>query len=148
MRNTITIRCSHCGYLFHNEQSNKSSQEHEQCPICGSPKRNICVNLVAEIGSSVKAEVVKPDVTIEKEATLFTDAKLERQAPGSKHKKNRADYELQQGRRIGKNGKLVYRRSVKDREHPDSDDSYQELVKDAKNGAVIVDKHEKLSGHR
>ena len=65
----------------------------------------------------------------------------------SKHKNNRADYEFGEGKKKGKDGRLVYKKSVKDREHADSDNSYQELVIDVKTGKVIVDKHEKLSEH-
>ena len=67
--------------------------------------------------------------------------------PDSKHKKKRADYEFEQGVTTGKNGKLVYKRKVKDREHPDSPGSYVEYVRD-KDGNIIVDKSEKLSEHR
>ena len=66
----------------------------------------------------------------------------------SKHKSNRADHEFAEGKKIGRDGKSVYKKLIRDREHPNSDNSYQELVKDAKTGKVIVDKHEKLSEHR
>ncbi len=66
----------------------------------------------------------------------------------SKHKRNRADYEFEEGKKKGKDGRLVYKKLVKDREHADSDNSYQEHVIDAETGKVIVDKHERLSEHK
>jgi len=66
----------------------------------------------------------------------------------SKHKKNRADYESEGGKTRGRDGRLVNKELVKDREHASSDNSYRELVVDAETGKVIVDKHEKLSEHK
>ena len=72
---------------------------------------------------------------------------LEAKKPYSKHKKNRADYECEKGVKRGRNGKLVYKKIVRDREHPESPDSYVEYVRDEE-GNIIVNKTEKLSEHR
>jgi len=79
---------------------------------------------------------------------LLESVKLEVKQPTSTHKKGRADYELEQGEKIGKDGKLVYKKSKKDREHSNSPHSYIENVIDIETGEVIVDKDEKLSDHR
>jgi len=65
----------------------------------------------------------------------------------SKHKKNKADFEFEQGITTGKNGELVYKKVLKNREHPTSPGSYVEYVRD-KEGNIIVNKSEKLSEHR
>ena len=65
----------------------------------------------------------------------------------SKHK-HKSVYDLEQGKKIGKNGKLVDVKKIKDREHSNEPHSYIETVKDVETGEIIVNKDEKLSEHR
>ena len=124
-KNSITIECGKCGYVF---QSDVLAGKPNPCPICGSfgghayLTHKETVNLNEYIGLSAKK-------------------------PTSKHKHNRADYEFGEGKKIGKDGKLVYKKRIMNREHPDLPDSYVEVVKD-KDGNIIVNKSEKLSEHR
>ncbi len=122
------VECGNCGYLFQCDDIDKESGKHKPCPKCGSLKRNIYV-------------------TVKETLVLHEYIGLKAKKPSSKHKKNRADYESEQGVKRGKNGKLVYKRKIVDREHPDLPDSYVEYVRD-KDGNVIVNKNEKLSEHR
>ena len=71
---------------------------------------------------------------------------LKAKKPSSKHKGGRADHEVGKGIKKGKDGRLVYKENVIDREHPSTLGSYIEVVKDL-NGNVILDKREKLSEH-
>ncbi len=130
MSDTIseTVECSDCGYVFHGEEVGKHPGEHNPCPNCSSLRRHIRLSIKETLGLSE-----------------YIGIKAKKSS--SKHKGNRADYEFGEGKKIGKDGKLVYKKSVKDRENANSDNSYQELVVDVKTGEVIVDKHEKLSEH-
>ncbi|MBI4267996.1 MAG: hypothetical protein HY662_04340 [Chloroflexi bacterium] len=123
-----SVECGNCGYALPLDNLSKPSDECSPCPNCGSLKR-------------------KFNVTIEDRVESHEYLKGEMKKPSSKHKKKRADYEFEQGVTTGKDGKLVYKRKVKDREHPDSPDSYVEYVRD-KDGNIIVNKSEKLSEHR
>ncbi|HEY42084.1 MAG TPA: hypothetical protein G4O18_09570 [Dehalococcoidia bacterium] len=123
-----SVECSECKYVFQDDEIDQDSEKLKPCPNCGSLRRNI--------NSTVRETLV-----------LHEYVGLKVKKPASKHKKNRADYELEEGKKRGKDGRLVYKKLVKDREHADSNDSYQELVVDAETGEVIVDKHEKLSKH-
>jgi uncharacterized C2H2 Zn-finger protein len=123
-----SVECGNCGYALPLDDLSKPSDERSPCPNCGSLKR-------------------KFNVTIEDTVELHGYLKGEMKKPTSKHKKKRADYEFEQGVTKGKNGKLVFKRKVKDREHPDSPDSYVEYIRD-KDGNIIVNKSEKLSEHR
>ncbi len=87
-------------------------------------------------------------MTVKETLVLHEYIGLQAKKPSSKHKKNRVDYEFEEGKKKGKDGRLIYKKLVKDREHADSDNSYQEHVVDAETGKVIVDKHEKLSEHK
>ena len=131
MSNTISesVECSDCGYVFHGEEVGKHPGEHNPCPNCSSLRRHISLSIKETLGLSD-----------------YIGIKVKKLS--SKHKKNRADYEFEEGKKIVKDGKLVYKNSVKDRENANSDNSYQELVVDVKTGKVIVDKHKKLSKHR
>ena len=144
---TKFIKCSKCGYIFGNGELGQPAVECIPCPKCGSLNRNICITIEAKIGSAVSAKIVEPDVTIKKELDLLASQKIEKRKPGSKHKKHRPDYELTQGKKIGEDGKLVDKKVIMNREHPDSPHSYIEIIKD-KDGNVIVHKDEKLSKHR
>jgi uncharacterized C2H2 Zn-finger protein len=123
-----SVECATCGYEFPLYELSKPSNERSPCPNCGSLKR-------------------KFKVTIEDTVKSYGYLKGEMKRPVSKHKNNRADYEFEEGKKMGKDGKLVYKRKVIDREHPDLPDSYVEYVRD-KDGKVIVNKSEKLSEHR
>ena len=124
----MSVECSNCGFVFQDEEPSKPREEWEPCPECGSLKRMV-------------------RLTHKETLELHEYNRLKAKKPASKHKKNRPDYELEQGKKIGKDGKLVDKTVIKDREHPDLPDSYVETVKD-KNGNIIVDKHEKLSEHK
>ena len=130
MSNTISesVECSDCGYVFHGEEVGKHPGEHNPCPNCSSLRRHIRLSIKETLGLSEYIGIKAKNSS-------------------SKHKRNRADYEFGEGKKIGKDGKLVYKKSVKDRENANSDNSYQELVVDVKTDEVIVDKHEKLSEH-
>ena len=123
-----SVECSECSYVFQGEELDQDSKERKPCPNCGSLRRNIRLSVKETLGLS---EYIG----------------IKAKKPTSKHKKNRADYEYEEGKKKGKDGRLVYKKLVKDREHASSDNSYQELVIDVKTGKVIVDKHEKLSEH-
>ncbi len=124
-----SLECSECSYVFQGEELGQDLRERKPCPNCGSLRRHVRLSVKETLSLSeyIGVEAKKQD---------------------SKHKKNRADYEFGEGKKTGKNGRLVYKKLVKDREHADSDNSYQELVIDSETGKVIVDKHEKLSEHR
>jgi len=77
---------------------------------------------------------------------LSTFVGIKKRKHDSKHKKNRADYESEQGIIKGKNGIPVFKRKIIDREHPTLPDTYVEYVRD-KDGNIIVNKSEKLSQH-
>ena len=124
-----SVECSECSYVFQGEELDQDSKERKPCPNCGSLRRNIRLSVKETLGLSE-----------------YIGIKAKKQ--NSKHKKRRADYEFEEGKKIGKDGKPVYKKLIRDREHPNSDNSYQELVIDTKRGKVIVDKHEKLSGHK
>ncbi len=124
-----SVECSECKYVFQDDELDQDSEKRKPCPNCGSIRRNI-------------------HVTVKETWVLHEYVGLKAKKPSSKHHKNKADYEFEEGKKKGKNGRLVYKKLVKDREHADSDNSYQELVIDAKTGKVIVDKHEKLSEHK
>jgi hypothetical protein len=122
-----SVQCP-CGYIFHGDDVDQESGERKPCPKCGSLKRIF--------NKGLKDGITSHDYI-----------GLEVKKPYTKHKKNRADYESEQGVTKGRNGKLVFKRKVKDREHPDSPDSYVEYVRD-RDGNIIVNKSEKLSEHR
>jgi len=124
-----SVECSNCGFVFQGDEVGEHPGEHDPCPNCGSLRRHIHV--------SVKE-------TLELREYIGIKAKKQ----NSKHKKSRADLEFEEGKKIGKDGKPVYKKLIRDREHPNSDNSYQELVVDTKTGKVIVDKREKLSEHK
>ena len=123
-----SVECSECSYVFQGEELDQDSKERKPCPNCGSLRRNIRLSVKETLGLS---EYIG----------------IKAKKPTSKHKKNRADYEYEEGKKKGKDGRLVYKKLVKDREHASSDNSYQELVIDSETGKVIVDKHEKFSEH-
>ncbi len=122
------VECAGCGFVFQADDLGKPISERSPCPNCGSLKRII-------------------NVTVKDSLGLHDYLKGEMKKPSSRHKKHRADYEFEQGVIKGKNGKLVFKKKVMDREHPDSPDSYVEYVRD-KDGKVIVNKSGKLSEHR
>jgi predicted RNA-binding Zn-ribbon protein involved in translation (DUF1610 family) len=123
-----SVECSSCGFVFQGDKVGEHPGEHEPCPNCGSLMRHI-------------------SLTIKETWSWNEYNKLKAKKLSNTHKKHRADYEFEEGKKIGKDGKLVYKRLVKDRENTNSDNSYQELVIDVKTGDVVVDKHEKLSKH-
>ena len=123
------VECSRCGFAFQGEEVGKHPGEHDPCPKCGSLRRHI-------------------RVSVKETWRLSEYIGIKAKKQNSKHKKNRADHEFEEGKKIGRDGRPVYKKLIRDREHPNSDNSYQELVKDVKTGKVIVDKHEKLSKHR
>ena len=123
-----SVECSDCGHIFQGDKVGEHPGEHEPCPNCGSLRRHIRVAVKETWGWNE-----------------YIGIKAKKQS--SKHKSNRANHEFEEGRKIGKDGRLVYKKSVKDRENADSDNSYQELVVDVETGEVIVDKREKLSEH-
>jgi len=122
-----SVKCGDCGYVFQGEDLYQNSGERKPCPKCGSLKRHIFLSINETL-----------------ELSEYTGIKARN--PSTKHKKNRVDYESEQGVTTGKNGKRVYKRKVIDREHPDSPMSYVEYVRD-KDGNIIVNKSEKLSEH-
>ncbi len=124
-----SVECTECGFLFQGDELEQDSRERKPCPNCGSLRRHV-------------------RLTFKENLSLNEYVGLEAKKQGSKHEKNRADYEFGEGKKIGKDGRLVYKKLVKDREHANSDNSYQELVIDAETGKVVVDKHEKLSEHK
>ena len=123
-----TVECSECKYVFKDDEVDNDTEKRKPCPNCGSLRRNL-------------------NLTVKDTMVLHEYIGLKTKKPSSGHKKNRADYEFEEGQKKGKDGRLVYKKLVKDREHADSDNSYQELVIDTKTGNTIVDKHEKLSEH-
>jgi predicted nucleic acid-binding Zn-ribbon protein len=125
---TDSVKCGNCGFVFQADDLSKPLSERSPCPNCGSLKRVM-------------------DVNIEDKLVLHEYLKVEAKKPSSAHKKHRADYEFEQGVAKGRNGNLVYKRKVKDRENSDSPGSYVEYVRD-KDGNIIVNKSEKLSEHR
>ena len=124
-----SVECSECKYVFQGDDLVQDSEKRKPCPNCGSLRRNI-------------------HLTVNDTLVLHEYIGLKVKKPYSKHQKNRADYEFEEGKKKGKDGRLVYKEVVKDREHADSDNSYKELVIDTETAKVIVDKHEKLSEHR
>ena len=123
MQDNISVECSNCGFVFQNDELNEPIEKRKPCPKCGSQKRTVHLVFKESLG-------------------LLERMKLKARKPTSMHKKHRPDYELEQGRKIGKNGKLVSIERIIDRDS----DHYKEIVKD-KDGKVIVDKDEKLSEH-
>ncbi len=124
MEDIISVQCSNCGFVFQNEDPKKPSSERKLCPKCGSQNRT--VHLVFK-------------ETLE----LVERMKLKARKPTSTHKKRRPDYELEKGKKIGKDGNLVSIERIIDRDS----NYYKETVKD-KDDKVIVNKEEKLSEHR
>lgn len=124
-----SVECSDCKYVFQSGELGQDSGKGKPCPNCGSLRRSI-------------------QLTVKDTLVLNEYFGLEAKRASSKHQRDRADYEFEEGKRKGKDGRLVYKKLVKDREHAGSDNSYQELVIDTKTGKVIVDKHEKLSEHK
>ncbi len=124
-KDSITIECGKCGYVF---QSDVLAGKPSPCPNCGA------------LGGHAY-------LTHKETLSLNEYIGLKAKKPTSKHKHNRADYEFGEGKKIGGDGRLVYKKTVRDRENAESDNSYQEFVKDVKTGKVEVDKHEKLSEH-
>ena len=113
----MSVKCANCGFTFKNNE-----EVGQPCPKCGSHDRSL------HLHNEVKAHVL---------------LKLKKKGATSKHKKGRPDYELEEGKKTGKDGKLVSIERIIDRDS----DRYQEIVKD-ENGKIIVDKDEKLSEHR
>jgi DNA-directed RNA polymerase subunit RPC12/RpoP len=124
-----SVECSECNYAFHDDELDRDLEKRIPCPNCGSFRRTV-------------------HVTVKDNLVLHEYIGLKAKKPSSTHKKSRADYEFEEGKKKGKNGRLVYKKLVRDREHAASDNSYQELVIDVETGKVIVDKHERLSKHR
>jgi predicted nucleic acid-binding Zn-ribbon protein len=122
-----SVECGNCGYIFQDDELERNSREQKPCPNCGSLRRHIRLSVRETLGLSE-----------------YVGIKAKKQ--NSKHKKNRADYELEEGKKKGKDGKLVYKKRIVNREHPDLPNSYVEVVKD-KDGKIIVNKSEKLSEH-
>ena len=123
-----SVECSECSYVFQGEELDQDSKERKPCPNCGSLRRNIRLSVKETLGLS---EYIG----------------IKAKKPTSKHKKNRADYEYEEGKKKGKDGRLVYKKSIKDREHTALPHSYIERVTDIETGEIIVDKDEKLSEH-
>ena len=121
-----SVECNNCGMTFYDLDQPLSKDN--PCPNCGSFEGIVKVGIKA---------ILEPHG--------YLGGKMKK--PTSKHKKKRADYEFEQGVTTGKNGKLVYKRKVKDREHAGSPGSYVEYVRD-KDGNIIVNKSEKLSEHK
>ena len=124
----MSIECSNCCFVFQNEKPNKPREKWEPCPKCGSLRRNI-------------------RFTHRETLELHEYKKLKAKRPASTHKNHRADYEFEEGKKIGRNGKLVYKKSIKDREHANSRHSYIEIFIDSE-GNALANKDEKLSNHR
>jgi hypothetical protein len=120
--------CGNCSFVFESDGLGQESRERKPCPNCGSLRRHIRLSVKETLG-------------------LNEYIGVKAKKPSSKHKRNRADYEFGEGKRIGKDGRLVYKKRVINREHPDLPGSYVEVVKD-KDGKFIVNKSEKLSEHR
>jgi len=120
-----SVKCGKCGYVFQSDDLDQKPGERKLCPNCGT------LNIFLSLKDTV-------------ELSEYIGTKI--RSPSTKHKKNRVDYESEQGVTTGKNGKRVYKRKVIDREHPDSPGSYVEYVRD-KDGNIIVNKSEKLSEH-
>jgi hypothetical protein len=123
-----SLKCSECDFVFPLDELSKPSDKHSPCPNCGSLKRKF-------IGFMNDA------------VNVYEHQKMGTKKTTSKHKNNRANYEQEQGTTFGKDGKLVFKIKVKDREHSDQPGSYQEYVRDQE-GNIIVNKSEKLSEHK
>ena len=123
-----SVECSSCGFVFHGGEVGEHPGEHEPCPSCGSLMRNIRLTIKETLGLSE-----------------YIGIKAKKQS--SKHKKNRVDYVFEEGKKKGKDGEMVYKKRVINREQPDLLGSYIELVRDKDNN-IIVNKNEKLSEHR
>ena len=108
----MSIQCANCGFTFKNNE-----EAGQPCSKCGSLDRELQ-------GSD--------------EGKGHEFIKEERFDPFKKHK-HKSVYDLEQGKKIGKNGKLVDVKKIKDREHSNEPHSYIETVKD-ENGKIIVDK--------
>ena len=122
-----SVECSECKYVFQADELEQDSEKRKPCPKCGSLRRNI-------------------HVTVNETLVLHEHIGIKAKKTSSKHKKNRVDYEYEEGKKKGKDGELVYKKRVVNREHPDSPNSYVEVVRD-KDGNIIVNKSEKLSEH-
>ena len=127
-KDSITVECSKCGYVFQSDELEQNLRELKPCPNCGALKRHA-------------------HLTHKESLSLNEYIGLKAKKHGPEHKNNRADYEVEEGNKIGKDGKLVYKKRVLNRENPDLPGSYVETVKD-KDGNIIVNKSEKLSEHR
>ena len=125
---SMTIKCSECGYVFQNDELEPNPRELKPCPDCGALRRHAYL-------------------THKETLSLNGYVHLEAKKQGSKHKGNRADYEFGEGKKKGKDGEMVYKKRVVNREQTDLPGSYIEVVKD-KDGNVVVNKNEKLSEHR
>jgi predicted nucleic acid-binding Zn-ribbon protein len=129
MQDNMSVECTNCGFIFPSDGLNEPVDKRKPCPNCGSFRRNI-------------------RFTHTETLELREGLNLKANKPTSKHKKHRADYEFEEGEKLGRNGRLVHKKVIKDRERANSPHSYQELVKDVKTGEIIVNKDEKLSEHR
>lgn len=143
MGSDISIECSNCGFVLQNVLLSDLFAEHNPCPRCGAVKRSI--TLAPKIDLFVNADIIKPDVTIQKEISLGLE--IQATNTGSRHKKHRLDYESKQGKTTGRNGRRVYKKTSYNRQNPDSLGSYIEKVIDGESGNIIVEKQEKLSDH-
>ena len=123
-----SVECGSCGLVFQGDEVGEHPGEHEPCPNCGSLRRHIRVSV--------------------KETWSWNEYnKIKAKKASTTHKKHKVRHEFEEGKKKGNDGRLVYKKLVKDREHAKSDNSYQELVIDVETGKVIEDKHEKLSEH-
>lgn len=123
-----SVECSNCGFVFQGDEVGEHPGEHDPCPNCGSLRRNVRL--------SVKETLVLSE---------YIGIKAKQQK--STRKKSKADYEFEEGKKKGKNGEMVYKKRIINREQPNLIGSYIEVVKD-KDGNIIVDKNEKLSEHK
>ena len=90
-----SVECSECKYVFQDGDIERDSEKRKTCPNCGSLRRNI-------------------NLTVREALVLHEYVGLKAKKPTSKHKKNRADYEFEEGKKRGKDGRLVYKKLVKD----------------------------------
>jgi hypothetical protein len=121
------IACSECKSVFNNDELNIEPEKRKPCPNCGSLQRNI-------------------HVAIHETIALYDSIGIKGKKAGTKHKNNRVDYESEQGIKRGKNGRLVFKKKLIDREHPNQNGSYVEYVRDEE-GNIIVNKSERLTEH-
>ncbi len=122
------IKCTDCKLTFPVSELKVAPKDRQPCPQCGSLRRMMCLTTTEGL-------------TLNEYVGLAA-----RKKHSTRNNKKRADFEVGEGNKYGRDGKLVIKKVVFDREHPDADGSYQEYVRD-KEGNIIVNKSEKLSEH-